>query len=93
MLTTILILWIADPDQEFVVCTNACFEGLGGVFLQKNTVVSYEYLKLKKHEQDYVIYYMELATIVHALRMWRHYLLGKKFVLVTDQISLKYSFS
>jgi hypothetical protein len=35
---------------------------------------------------------LELASIVHALRMWRHYLMGKKFKLRTDHIGLKYLF-
>jgi hypothetical protein len=35
---------------------------------------------------------LEFAAIVHALRMWRHYLMGKKFELRTDHIGLKYIF-
>jgi hypothetical protein len=35
---------------------------------------------------------LELATIVHALKMWRHYLLGRKFVLMTDHYGLRYLF-
>ena len=49
-LTTAPILKIADPDKEFVMCTDACREGLGGVLLQENFVIAYEYRKLKKHE-------------------------------------------
>jgi hypothetical protein len=35
---------------------------------------------------------LELAAIVHALKMWRHYLLGRKFVLMTDHYGLRYLF-
>jgi hypothetical protein len=35
---------------------------------------------------------LELAAIVHALKMWRHYLLGRKFVLMTDHCGLQYLF-
>jgi hypothetical protein len=35
---------------------------------------------------------LELAAIVHALRIWRHYLMGKKFELRTNHIGLKYLF-
>jgi hypothetical protein len=35
---------------------------------------------------------LELAPIVHALKMWRHYLLGRKFVLMTDHYGLRYLF-
>ena len=33
---------------------------------------------------------LELAAIIHALKMWRHYLMGRKFLLKTDIMSLKY---
>ena len=86
------ILKIADPDKEFVVCTDACREGLGGVLLQENSVIAYESRKLKIHEKNYSAYDLEFAAVIHALKMWRHYLLGKKFTLMTDHISLKYFF-
>ena len=92
-LTIAPILKIADPDKEFIVCTDACREGLGGVLLQENFVIAYESRKLKTHEQNYSAYYLELAAIIHPLKICRHYLLGNKFTLMTDHISLKYFFS
>ena len=41
-LMTAPILKITDPTKEFVVCTDACAEGLGGVLLQENSVIAYE---------------------------------------------------
>ena len=61
--------------------------------MQENSVIAYESRKLKIHEQNYSAYDLELAAVIHALKMWRHYLLGKKFTLMTDHISLKYFFS
>ena len=49
-LTTAPILRIADPYKDFVVCTDACLEGLGGVLLQEDYVISYESRTLKIHE-------------------------------------------
>ena len=69
-LTTTPILKIADPDKEFVVCTDACREGLGGVLLQENSVIAYESRKLKIHQQNYSAYDLELAVVIHALKMW-----------------------
>jgi hypothetical protein len=66
------ILKIAYPDEYFVVCIDACKEGLGGVISQKYHVVCYESRKLKEHENNYATHDLELATIVHALNMWRH---------------------
>jgi len=55
-------------------------------------VVNYESRKLKDHENNYVSHDLELEAIVHALNMWRHYLLGRKVELRTEHMSLKYLF-
>jgi hypothetical protein len=47
---------------------------------------------LKEHEKNYATHDLELAAIVHTLRKWRHYLMGKKFELRTDLNGLKYLF-
>ena len=46
----------------------------------------------KNHENNYATHDLELASIVHALKMWRHYLMGRKFELRTDHCGLKYLF-
>ena len=81
LLTSALVLKVADPEKYFVVCTNACVQGLGGVLMQDNHVVCCESRKLKDHEKNYVTHDLELVAIVHALRMWRHYLMGRKIEL------------
>jgi hypothetical protein len=60
--------------------------------MQGGSVVCYESRKLNEHEANYVTHDLELAAIVHALKMWRHYLLGRKFVLMTDHYGLRYLF-
>jgi hypothetical protein len=92
LLTSAPILRIADPNEDFVVCTDACKEGLGGVLSQNGFVICYESRKLKEHEMNYAIHDLELATIVHALKKWRHYLMGRRFELRTDHNGLKYLF-
>ena len=69
LLTTAPILEITDPNKDFVVCTDACNEGLGGVLTQEGHVITYESRKLKIHEKNYSTYDLELATIIHALKM------------------------
>ena len=64
LLTTFLILKIADPFKDLIVCTNACNEGLGGVLLQDNYVVAYGSKKLKDHEKNYATHDLELAAII-----------------------------
>ena len=87
------VLHIADPDGDFVVCTDAIKEGLGGVLLENDPVIYYELQKLKEHEKNYPTNDLELASIIHALKLWRHYLMGRKFLLNTDNMSLKFLFN
>jgi hypothetical protein len=92
LLTSAPILRIADPNEDFVVCTDACKEGLGGVLSHNGFVICYESRKLKEHEKNYATHDLELAAIVHALKKWRHYLMGRRFELRTDHNGLKYLF-
>ena len=84
LLTSDPILRIADPNKDFIVCIDACKEGLGGALSQNGFVVCYESRKLKKHERLYATHDLELATIVHTLKKWRHYLMGKRFELKNE---------
>ena len=70
LLTNAPILKIVDTFKDFIICTNACNEGLGRVLLQENFIVAYESKKLKEHEKNYATYDLEFATIIHALKMW-----------------------
>lgn len=51
------------------MCINACVEGLGGVLMQEGSMIAYESCKLKDHEKNYATHDLELATIIHALKM------------------------
>ena len=87
------VLIIPVPGGHFVVYTDACRTGLGGVLMQEGHVVSYASRQLKAHEGRYPVHDLELAAIVFALKIWRHYLFGETFDLYTDHKSLKYLFS
>jgi len=47
---------------------------------------------LNENEHNYVTHDLELATIIHALNMWRHYLLGRRFLLMSDDSGLRFLF-
>ncbi|WVZ84351.1 hypothetical protein U9M48_031391 [Paspalum notatum var. saurae] len=49
--------------------------------------------QLRKHEANYPTHDLELAAVVHALKIWRHYLLGNTCHIYTDHKSLKYIFT
>ena len=52
--------------------------------MQDNRPIAYESRKLRTHEKNYATHDLELLAVVHALKLWRHYLLGQKFELMTD---------
>ena len=92
MLTTKPILRIVDPNKDFVVCTDASKDGLGGFLTKDGHVVFYESRKLKEHEKNYLVHNMELAAIIQALKIWQDYVVGKKSFLLTNNDGLKYLF-
>ena len=53
----------------------------------------YESRKLNDYEKNYVTYDLELAAIINALKMWCDYLISKRFLLMRDNIILKYLFN
>jgi hypothetical protein len=61
--------------------------------MQEGRVIAYAFRQLKKPEVNYPTYDLELAAFVHALKIWRHYLLGNKVHIYTDHKSLKYIFT
>jgi hypothetical protein len=93
LLKTTPILKVADPDRDFTVYVDAIKEGISGVLTQDGHVICYESQKLKEHERNYVTHDLELAAVIHALNMWWHYIMGRKFLLLTDNSGVKYLFS
>ena len=87
---TTSILKIVDPDKYFIVCTDANKDDLVVILTQEDHVICYEYKKLKEHEKNYVVHNMELATIIDAHRILQHYFMGMNFLLLIDNIILKY---
>jgi hypothetical protein len=92
LLTSAPILRIVDLYEDFVVCMDACKEGIDGVHIQNGHVICYKSRKLKENERLYATHDLELSSIVHALKMWRHYLMGTRFELRTYHSDLKYLF-
>ena len=46
-------------------------------------------MKLNDHEQNYVTHDLELAAIIHLLKMWSHYVVGRRFILMSDHSRLR----
>jgi hypothetical protein len=92
-LTTVPVLTLPDIHQSFVILCDASRQGLGCVLMQNEKVIAYASCLLKPHEKNYPTHDLELAAIVHALKIRRHYLIGNKCHIFTNHKSLKYIFT
>jgi hypothetical protein len=92
-LTTALVLVQPDNSKSFEVFCDASGIGLGCVLMQENRVIAYASRSLRPHEVNYPTHELELAAVVHALKIWRHYLMGNRCHIFTDHKSLKYIFT
>ena len=89
-LTTAPILALPSGTGGFMVFCDASRVGLGCVLMQNGRVIAYASRQLKKHEQNYPTHDLELAAVIFALKIWRHYLYGETCEIYTDHKSLKY---
>ncbi|KAK1631100.1 hypothetical protein QYE76_005415 [Lolium multiflorum] len=85
--------FVEDIAKPFDVYCDASKTGLGCVLMQEGKVVSYLSRQLKQHEQNYPTHDLELAAVVLALKVWRHYLMGNRCEIYSDHKSLKYIFT
>ena len=93
LLTSAPVLAQPDIEKPFDVFCDASGIRLGCVLMQEGHVIAYASRQLRKHEVNYPIHDLELAAVVHALKIWRHYLRGNLCNIYTDHKSLKYIFT
>jgi hypothetical protein len=62
-------------------------------YAKNGNVIPYSSCQSKTYEQNYPMNNLEVAAIVYALMIWRHYFYGEKCKNYTDQKSLKYFFT
>ncbi|KAK1432277.1 hypothetical protein QVD17_09172 [Tagetes erecta] len=86
------ILSLPEGTDDLVVYTDASRRGLGCVLMQRGKVIAYASRQLKNNECNYPTHDLELAAVVFALKIWRHYLYGTKCTIYSDHKSLKYFF-
>ena len=87
------VLTIPSGSEGFVIHNDALGTRLGCVLMQHGKVIAYASRQLKEYERNYPTHDLELATVVFALKIWRHYLYGEKVEIYTDHKSLKYFFT
>ena len=91
-LTTSPMLITPVSGVKYTYYYDASRFGLGCVLMQRGRVVAYASRQLKKHEENYPTHDLELAVVVFALKLWRHYLYGESFEVFSDHKILKYIF-
>jgi hypothetical protein len=93
LFTTSPVLAQPDTTKPFDVYCDASSTGLGGVLMQEGRVISYSSRQPRRQEEHYPTHDLELAAVVMALWMWRHYLLRNVVHIYTNHKILKYIFT
>ncbi|XP_070002564.1 uncharacterized protein [Nicotiana sylvestris] len=86
--TTTPMLVLPTSSRPYTVYYDASLIGLGVVLMQDDKVIAYASRQLKIHEKNYPVHDLELGSILHALKIWRHYLYGVACEVFTDHKSL-----
>jgi hypothetical protein len=87
------VLVLPDLHKGFDIYYDACGQGLGCVLMQEGHVIAYTSRQLRKHELNYLTHDLELVVVVHALNIWRHYIMGTKCQVYMDHKNFKYIFT
>nr|GFC61791.1 putative reverse transcriptase domain-containing protein [Tanacetum cinerariifolium] len=87
------VLTLPSGSGGFQIYSDASKKGLGCVLMQHGKVIAYASRQLKPYEVNYPTYDLELAAVVFALKIWRHYLYGESCDIFTEHKSLKYIFT
>jgi hypothetical protein len=74
-LTSASILVMPDMEKSFSIYCDASGQGLRCVLMQDGRVVAYASQQIRKLDVNYPTHDLELAAVVHALKIWRHYLM------------------
>ena len=89
-LTTAPLLKMPDPSRSFEVIADASKTAVGAVLMQDNHPICYASRKFIPAELNYSVTDQEALASIHAVQIWRCYLEGTQFSLVTDHCPLTY---
>ena len=89
-LTSAPVLTPPDPKLPFELVTDSCGFGLGAVLMQEGRPVAFYSRKMTKAERNHVNHEQELLAVIASLKVFRCYLMGEHFTLVTDNMPNTY---
>jgi len=78
------ILTLSNMAKPFTLYTDASGVAIGAVLTREGKVIAYESRKMNEAERGYPIFYQELLAIIHAIKIWKHYLKNNDFEVITD---------
>ncbi|KAL0313077.1 UNVERIFIED_CONTAM: Retrovirus-related Pol polyprotein from transposon.6 [Sesamum radiatum] len=84
------VLALPDFNKTFVVETDACDKGVGAVLMQDHQPIAFLSKALSPRNLGLSVYEKEFLAILQAVHKWKHYLIGRHFIIKTDHQSLKY---
>ena len=84
--------FLTTPDfmKTFVVEFNSSRNGIGVVLMQEGRPISFESRSIKEKDLHKPIYEKQMLAILHALKQWCPYLIGRNFKVKIDHDSFKY---
>ena len=84
------MLTLPDHTKPFKVHIDTSNFAFGGVLMKEGHPIAFESRKVNDTEQRYTVQEKEMTAVVHCLRVWRHYLLGAQFLVLTDNVATSY---
>jgi hypothetical protein len=93
LLTIAPVLAQPDIEKPFDVYYDVSGMGIGSVLMQDGRVITYTSRQLRSHKEHYPTHDLELLVVVHAPKVYRHYLLLNLVHIYMDHKSLKYLFT
>jgi hypothetical protein len=97
-MTTAPILVRPNLQKPFILYTDASKDGLGAVLAQEGSdqlhhVIAYASRATNQQQANYGSTKLECLAVIWAVTLFKHYLIGKRFTLITDHAALKWLFN
>ncbi|TQD94797.1 hypothetical protein C1H46_019590 [Malus baccata] len=84
------VLALPDFTQPFIIESDAFEFGIGAVLQQNGMPIAFTSKALSIRNQSLSAYEREMMAIIHAVKKWQSYLVGRHFIIKTDHYSLKF---